>query len=375
MNKKGARLFILALLAGISLLLIIEKNLAPGLFSSSTSYQNFELLYRVIYFIQNDYIEEANPAQTMKGAYRGLVNSLDVISSYLDEESMLKYSQRMDADLKGTGLVLYKRYGSFPQVVGIIENSPAHKHGIQLGDFISAIDDGPPQAMSLLETRIYLKDKDEKPVKLRILRGQKTLEINLERAQLFTEPASLTSSEGTSGILKIHQLYPSSVKSVRDKIISRLRSAKKPLILDLRNCYEGDIQGAQELINVFLKTPRIGYFEKKAEPKEYLGCPDNAELKTLPLVIWNNQATMGPSEIVAGVLQEFKRAKIIGLQTLGLAAKQTFFLLEDGTGLLLTSGIFHLNSGKSLWQKGVTPDVKIKVDEQSTSAYLKKTLS
>ena len=311
----------------------------------------------------------------MKGAYRGLVNSLDVISSYLDEDSMLKYSQRMEADLKGTGLVIYKRYGSFPQVVGIIENSPAHKHGIQVGDFISAIDDWPPQAMSLLETRIYLKDKEEKPVKLRILRGQKTLEINLERAQLFAEPVSLTPSEGTSGILKIHQLYPPSVKNVRDKIVSRLQSAKKPLILDLRNCYEGDIQGARELINIFLKAPRIGYFEKKDESKEYLGCPDNAELKTLPLVIWNNQATMGPAEIVAGVFQDFKRAKIIGFQTLGLTAKQTFFLLEDGTGLMLTSGIFHLNSGKPLWQKGVKPDVKIMVDEQSTSVYLKKTLS
>ena len=120
MNIKKSRIILLTVLVIISLLLIIEKNLAPGLFSNPSPYKNFELLGRVIYYIQNDYIEEANPAESMKGAFRGLVNSLDVLSSYLDKESMLKYSQRMENDLKDIGLVLYKRHGSFPQIVGII---------------------------------------------------------------------------------------------------------------------------------------------------------------------------------------------------------------------------------------------------------------
>jgi len=375
MNKKSAKFIILIVLAVISLLLLVEKNLAPGLFSTPSSSKNFELLLKVISFIRSDYIEEANPAQTMKGAFKELVNSLDVLSCYLDQESVLKYNQRMKIDLKDIGVVLYKRYGSFPQVIGIIEKSPAQKRGIQIGDFISAIDERPPQIMSLVETNLYLRDTDERPVKLRILRGDKTPEINVERTQLFTEPISFTPAEGTSGILKIHRLYPPSVRNVKGKIISRLRTAKNPLILDLRNCYEGDIQEAKELINIFLKVPKIGYFEKNGEPKEYIGCPDNAELEKLPLVVWTNQATIGPAEIVAGVLQGFKRAKIIGLQTPGLTAKQKFFLLEDGSGLLLTSGIFHLNSGEKLWEHGVKPDVKIKMEDQSDNIYLKKSFS
>jgi carboxyl-terminal processing protease len=77
---------------------------------------------------------------------------------------------------------------------------------------------------------------------------------------------------------------------------------------------------------------------------------------------------------VAGVLKEFKRAKVIGLQTLGLVAKQNFAVLEDGSGLLLTSGIFHLSSGEKLWEQGIKPDIKINGEDQSSSTYLKKSL-
>jgi len=375
MSKKSAKLVILTVLAVISLLLIVERSLVPGLFSNLSPDKSFELLERVIQNIRSNYIEEVNPEQTMKGALKGMVNSLDALSCYLDQESMQRYSQRMETDLKDIGVVIYKRYGTFPLVLGIIEKSPAQKKGIQIGDSISAIDNRSPQMMSLFEVNLYLKDRDEGPVKLRTIRGDTTQEITVERTQLFEEPISFTPAEGTSGILKIHHLYPPSVVKVKGKILSPLRSATNPLILDLRNCYEGDIQEARKLINIFLKASKIGYFANKEDPKEYLGCPDNAELAKLPLVVWTNQATFGPAEIVAGVLQKFKRAKIIGLQTPGLTAKQKFFKLEDGSGLLLTSGIFHLNSGEKLWEKGVKPDVKIKMEEQSDSIYLKKSFS
>ncbi len=375
MSRKSAKFVLLTVLAVISLLLIAERSLVPGLFTNLSSDNSFDLLQIVIHNIRINYIEEVDPEQTMTGALKGMVNSLDALSCYLDQESMQRYSQRMETDLKDIGVVIYKRYGSFPLVIGIIEKSPAQKKGIQIGDSISAIDDKAPQMMSLLEATLYLKDRDEKPVNLRTIRGEKTQEISVERTRLFEEPISFTPAEGTSGILKIHHLYPPSVRTAREKILSRLQSAKNPLILDLRNCYEGEIQEARKLINIFLKASKIGYFVNKQDPKEYLGCPDNAELEKLPLVVWTNQATYGPAEIVAGVLQEFKRAKIIGLQTPGLAAKQKFFRLEDGSGLLLTSGIFHLNSGKKLWEKGVEPDVKIKMEEQSDSIYLKKSFS
>jgi len=375
MRKKTAKLFLLTVLAVLSILLIVEKTLAPGLLSKPSPYKNIQLLTRVVRLVQSEYIEEANPAETMEGAFKGLVNSLDVLSCYLNSESVLRYRQRIDSDLKDTGIILYKRYGSFPQVIGLIENSPAVEQGIQLGDLISGLDGRAPEMMSLTEVQLYLKSQDEKPINLRILRGQKTHEVDVKRKVLFGNHLSFIPAKGTSGILRIHRLYTPVVKEIKEKIVPRLKSGKDKLVLDLRNCYEGDTQEARELINLFLKAPEVGYFEKKGKPNEPLDCPDRAELEIFPLVVWTNQATMGPAEIVAGVLKELKRARVIGSPTLGLTAKQNFFLFEDGSGLLLTSGIFFLKSGKKLWQNGIKPDVLIKTEDQTDNAYLEKSLS
>lgn len=374
MTRKRIKILLLTVLVFIFLFLLLEKNFLPGFLLKLSPNKDFELLGKVIQLIKNDYIEEANPAKTMKGAFKGMVDSLDVLSSYLDKESMLRYSQRKEANLNDIGIILYKRYGSFPQVIGIRENSPAEKKGIQIGDFISSMDGRSTLTMSMTEANLYLKDRDKKTIKLRIFKIEETKEVNIERTLLFAEPFSFAKAKGTSGILKIHQLYPPCVRKIREEIIPRLMPEKRTFILDLRDCHEGDIEESRKLINLFLKSPNIGYFETKGGTKEILSCPDDAELEKLPLVIWTNQATIGPAEAVAGVLKEFKRAKIIGLPTLGLVAKQNFFVLDDGSGLLLTSGIFHLKSGEKLWEKGITPDIRINEEDQTLSTYLKKSL-
>ena len=374
MTRKRIKILLLTVLVFIFLFLLLEKNFLPGFLLKLSPNKDFELLGKVIQLIKNDYIEEANPAKTMKGAFKGMVDSLDVLSSYLDKESMLRYSQRKEANLNDIGIVLYKRYGSFPQVIGIKENSPAEKKGIQIGDFISSMDGRSTLTMSMTETNLYLKDRDKKTIKLRIFKIEETKELNIERTLLFEEPFSFAKAKGTSGILKIHQLYPPCVRKIKEEIIPRLMPEKRTFILDLRDCHEGDIEESRKLINLFLKSPNIGYFETKGGTKEILSCPDDAELEKLPLVIWTNPATIGPAEAVAGVLKEFKRAKIIGLPTLGLVAKQNFFVLDDGSGLLLTSGIFHLRSGEKLWEKGIKPDIKINEEDQTLSTYLKKSL-
>ncbi len=374
MTKKRARILLFTIPVLVFLFFLLEKSFLPGLLSKLSPDRNFELLGKVIQLIKNDYIEEANPAKTMKGAFRGMVNSLDVLSSYLDKEAMLRYSQRKEADLKDIGIVLYKKYGSFPQVIGIKENSPAEKKGIQLGDFISSLDGRSTLTMSMTEANLHLKDRDTKAIELRIFKREETKEVSIERTLLFEEPFSYAQTKGTSGILKIHKLYPPCVKKISQEIIPRLKPEKRTLILDLRDCCEGEIEEARKLINLFLKSRNIGYFETKGGTKEILSCPEDAELEKLPLVIWTNQATIGPAEAVAGILKEFKRGKIIGHPTLGLVAKQNIFALDDGSGLLLTSGVFYLRSGEKLWEKGIKPDIRINREDQSLSTYLKKSL-
>ncbi len=378
MTTKRIKLLLLTVLVVVSLFLLLEKKFLPRLSSKDSSLDKYRLLGKVATLIKNEYVEEPNPSKTMEGAFKGLVDSLDTLSTYLDKESMIRYQQRKEQDLKDIGIILYKKFGLFPQVVGIIENSPAESAGIKIGEYISTLDNHSTLTMSLIEANLYLKAEDENPIRLKILKRYTTEDakvVKIERKQLFSERFSYSSAKGTSGILKIHKLYPNCVNKIKEKILPRLKRQTKPLILDLRNCHEGEIQEAQELINLFMKSSKIGYFEKKGKAEEILVCTKDAELEKLPLIIWTNQATIGPAEAVAAVLKEFRKAKIIGLQTAGLIAKQHFFTFEDGTGLLLTSGVFTLGSGKKLWGKGVKPDIKIKKDLQNNPTYLQKTLN
>lgn len=376
MTVKRVKFLLLILLIGTSLFLLLERNFLPGLSSKDSDYERYTLLARVAKLIQNEYVEAPNPSKTMEGAFKGLVGSLDTLSTYLDKENVIRYRQRKEKDIKDIGIILYKKFGLFPQVVGIIENSPAEKKGIKIGDYISAMDNRSTLMMSLIEANLFLQAKNESPIDLKVLKrfsSEDATVLKVARKQLFKEHFSYSLAKGTSGILKIHKLYPDCVSRIKEKALPRLKQQKRPLILDLRNCYEGEIEEAQKLINLFMTSPKIGYFEKKGKAKEILSCTEEVELEKLPLIIWTNQATIGPAEAVASVLKEFRKAKIIGLQTGGLVAKQLFFTFEDESGLLLTSGVFTLGSGKKLWEKGVKPDIKINKETQSQPEYLKKT--
>jgi carboxyl-terminal processing protease len=372
---KRTRFIVLALLFGISLFFILEMTYLRGISSQSGPSKNLYLLEAVIRLIRNDYLEEKDPLQIADGSFKGLVNSLDSLSSYLDAESTVRYLERQQGPLQEPGIVLFKRYGAFPQVTGIVENSPADNQSLEFGDLITEIDGLSTPAMSLMEVNLRLGDREGKPLALKALRGEKTIEIKMERALLHPENASYAAHEGTSGILSIHRIFPPCVSEIRTRFLPELRKRKEPLIIDLRNCSEGNFEEARQFINLFLKADNIGCLEKKGGEKQTLASPEAPPLVRLPLIVWINQGTLGPAEAVAAVLKEFDRAKLVGLETPGLSAEYQFYLLEDGTSVVLTSGIFCLNSGAKLWGRGAKPDIKVEVDGQGVQSFLDKTQS
>jgi carboxyl-terminal processing protease len=373
---KRAKYIFIAGVVTVSLFFVLEKSIGRAV-SSRTAVppRNVSLLERVISLIREDYLEEKDPVQTMNGSFQGLVNSLDSTSSYLNKESTARYLSQKDVPIEEPGLVLRKSYGSFAQVVGIIENSPAEKSGFQVGDYVTEVNGVSTPLMSLNEVNLYLRDTAASPLALKVLRRDETLQIEVERTILFPEPVEYSAQEGTAGILKIIRLSPPVVSKIKVEFGPGLRRQKKPLIIDLRNCQEGTFEEAQELLNLFLKADSTGYIQKKGESKQILPALQEAFLGQIPLVAWTNQATMGPAEAVAAVLQDFKRARIVGLPTAGLAADHQFFLLQDGTSVILTSGIFCLNSGDKLWGRGAEPDVKLEVEGANFDAFLKRTKS
>ena len=370
---KRARYIAGAVVFAAALFLQFERASVLTVSARSSLPKNLDLLEDVIRLIKNDYLEEKDPTRIMDGSFKGLVNSLDSNSGYLDSESTSRFLNQRDALAKEPGVIFYKSYGAFPLIVGLIENSPAEKAGLRIGDLITEISGKPTPAMCRAEVAICLRDREEKPVAIKILRDDKTQDFNVERVSLSPEPYRFMAQAGTAGILSIDRLTAPCIADLKAKLVPSLQKSKRTLILDLRNCHDGGFEEGRQLVNLFLRADAIGYIEKKAESKEVLSSLEEPELPEIPLVIWVNQATMGPAEAVAAVLQDFKRAKIVGFPMLGLAAKNEFFVLEDGTSVLLTSGIFCLNSGAKLWGRVTEPDIKLDRTDTGLDPYLKKT--
>jgi len=373
MKRKTVRILLLIVLAVTSLSFLFESHILPGLTAQKSVKGVLWFIQETIRIIKDDYIEQANPSQTMNGAYRGLVGSLDEFSSYLSPEMVSKYKQSRKSAPFGVGLVLYKKFRTFPVVIGVFDNSPAAQKGIRIGDTISSLDGQSTLLMSMVEANLLLRDNDGSPLKLKLLRASTNKEVTIERTKIYDSPFIYTEIPETSGLLTIHSLSPPCVEEIAASILPRVKAKNLPLILDLRNCHDGDYEEMQRFTNLFLRASNIGFLESRTGKKEILSCPDSPKLANIPLFIWTNQATMGPAEAAAAVLKEQSRATIIGFRTSGLTAQQKFIRLEDGSGILLTAAVFNLGAKKKIWGEGLEPDVKIEGMDQSQNTYLQKT--
>lgn len=373
MRRKTIRFTLLFLLAAASLFFLFESDILPGLSTQRPSKGILWIVQEVVKHIKEDYVDEPDPTKTMEGAFKGMVNSLDESSSYLTKDAVSKHQEMEGGDLKGVGIILYKKYRTFPVVIGMLENSPAENKGIQLGDTISALDGQSTLTMSMYEANLALKDKTNNPIRIKLLRTDENKVLEVPREKLYEKSCVYVQAEGTSGILSIYSFNSACIQEIRTSILSLLKTSNQTLIIDLRNCHQGNFENMLEFINLFLQSKNIGYFEDNKGNKEVLSTSSNSELAHLPLLIWTNQATMGPAEAAAAILKEHKQAKIIGYHTPGLVAKHTFIPLDDGSGLLLTGAIFHLNNKIKIWEEGIEPDIKMEGMDQSTDSFLEQT--
>lgn len=368
--SKHRSIILLAGLAALASFFILEKSSQSNSITQSPSAKSLRLVGNVISLIRDDYVDPPDPSNTMEGAFRGLVNDLDIRSSYLDSNCISKLDRLKSGRLPETGMFLYKKFGAFPAVIGLKPGSPAEKAGIKLGDSISMIENKSTLMMSMIEINLRLYGEDDSPVKLSLLGPEGHEELMVERTLMSPDPHMLTEMEGTSGILKLNHITPPLVRELREHVLPALDGNSPPLILDLRDCSEGDFGEAEHLINLFLQADRIGFFLERSGRMEEMSCPEPPVCPHLPLIVWTSQATIGPAEVVAGVLKDHERAKLVGAPTLGLAAKQRLFPLEDGSGVLLTVSVFQFSADKKLWLEGVQPDSQLESADMNSELLM-----
>ncbi len=237
MRSPRLRLAFLTACVGLCLFFVLERSFLPGV-PQRASFKGFDLLGAVARLVRNDYIEERDPARTMEGACRGLIDTLDPVSSYFGRDATAKYLRR-ESRWADIGIVLFKRsHGLFPQVAGLVEGSPADKAGVRLGDAVSAMDGRGTLDMSSLEANLYLKDLEQKPVVLKVIRDDQTLEVTVSRALLHAEPFTFT-TEGAFAVLEVHGLYAPGVDDIRAKVVPLLKARKIPLCPGPQELFRG----------------------------------------------------------------------------------------------------------------------------------------
>jgi carboxyl-terminal processing protease len=342
--------------------------------------------------IKQGYVEPIEDKKLITYAISGMLSNLDPHSAYLDAESFKDLQVSTQGEFGGLGIEVGMEDG-FIKVVSPIEDTPADRAGIKAGDLIVKLDDTPIRGMTLSDAVKRMRGKPKTSIKLTIARKGETkpLEFTLVRDKIKVQSVKSKLVEPGFGYLRVTQFQEETAGDVArhlDKLFKDKDGKPdqlKGLVLDLRNDPGGLLHGAVGVAAAFLPpkvlvTSTDGRTEdakKKyiASSEDYLrGHKDDflknvpAAAKNVPLIVLVNGGSASASEIVAGALQDHKRAVVMGTQTFGKGSVQTVLPLSNNTAVKLTTARYYTPSGRSIQAKGIVPDILV---EESTNGELR----
>lgn len=390
---KNIVLILLSLAAGFSISLhpAVAADKDPA--ASPLPIEELREFSEVFGRIKSDYVEPVSDKKLITDAIAGMLNGLDPHSAYLDTEAFKELQVGTHGEFGGLGIEVGMEDGMV-KVISPIEDTPAYQAGIKSGDFIIKIDDTLIKGMSLNDAVKRMRGKPGSKIVLTIVRknAPKPLEFTLVRAVIKVQSVKYKLLESGYGYVRITQFQELTGENLATALENLTRKNDAPLlglVLDLRNDPGGLLTAAVGVSSAFLaKDDLIVYTEGRTEdakmhltanPENYLrgngkdylrGLP--AYFKTVPLIVLVNGGSASASEIVAGALQDHKRAVIMGTQTFGKASVQTVLPLGNNTAIKLTTARYYTPSGRSIQAKGITPDIVV---EDPDSAGLDNILS
>jgi len=314
--------------------------------------------------IKNDYVESVEDKELLESAIRGMLTGLDPHSSYLDVDEFKELQVGTTGQFGGLGIEVGMEDG-FVKVIAPIDDTPAQRAGVKAGDLIIRLDDAPVKGMTLNDAVKVMRGKPGTEIELTIVREglDKPLQIPITRDIIKVRSVKSRMLEPGYGYLRISQFQ----SKTYDYLVEALEDLKKEnggnlkgLILDLRNNPGGVLNGAVAVSDAFLNKGLIVYTEGRiADSSLRFNATPGDEIDGAPIVVLVNQGSASASEIVAGALQDHKRALIIGSQTFGKGSVQTILPLSSGTALKLTTARYYTPSGRSIQAEGIVPDIEL----------------
>ena len=314
--------------------------------------------------IKQDFVEPVTDKTLLENAIRGMLSGLDPHSSYLDAEGYKDLQVGTTGEFGGLGIEVGMEDG-FVKVISPIDDTPAQRAGIKAGDLIIRLDSKPVKGMTLHQAVNIMRGKVGTDIILTVVRegADKPLEITITRDIIKVQSVKGRVLEEGYGYVRISQFQSHTGENLA-KQISKIREKNKSdlngLILDLRNNPGGVLNAAVEVSDAFLENGLIVYTQGRVPDSElkFTATP-NELINGAPLIVLVNGGSASASEIVAGALQDHKRAIIMGSQTFGKGSVQTILPLKNNTALKLTTARYYTPSGKSIQASGIKPDIEI----------------
>lgn len=314
--------------------------------------------------IKNDYVEEVDDRKLLEDAIRGMLAGLDPHSSYLDKASYEDLQEGTTGEFGGLGIEVGMEDG-FIKVISPIDDTPAQKAGIKAGDLIIKLDDTPVKGLSLNDAVNRMRGKPGSEITLTVVRNgeEKPLKITIVRDIIRVNSVRSETLEPGYGYLRISSFQANTGPDLRkeiDNLKQENSNQLKGIILDLRNNPGGVLNAAVDVVDLFLAKGLIVYTEgRDKESQLRFNAKPIDDVKDTPIVVLVNEGSASASEIVAGALQDHKRAVIVGQKTFGKGSVQTILPISNDAAVKLTTARYYTPSGRSIQASGIVPDITI----------------
>jgi len=332
-------------------------------------YRQVGLFADTLALIHKDYVDETKPKDLIYGSLKGMLSSLDPHSQFLNPEDYSELKADTEGKFGGLGIEITVKDGLLT-VITPIEDTPAWKAGIKPGDYIVKINGELTRDMTLMDAVKKMRGEPGEIVNLTVLRNseKKLLDFKITRDIIkIKDIKQARILEDNIGYIRLVEFRENTLQEFNKALSNLSKQKMEALIIDLRNNPGGLLDVAVKITGKFIPPDKMVVYTRgrqKEQNLEFLSDSKNA-ITEMPLAVLINEGSASGSEIVAGALQDYKRAIIIGTKSFGKGSVQTLIPLSDGSVLRLTTSRYFTPSGKIIHGKGVTPDIEVQPQKES----------
>jgi len=346
-----------------AILLVIAAWAGQEVKNKGDRYQDLQLFAKVLNLVQQYYVEEVDTKKLIYGGMKGMLRELDPHTNFLPPDIFKEFESETSGEFGGLGIEITLQKGILT-IISPIEDTPAWQAGIKAGDKVISIDGESTKGMSLVDAAQKMRGKMGSSVILGIFREgtDRPLDIKVTRGTVKIKSVKYTDLEDGFAYLKITSFIENTTKDVKRELSQHVGKNKsiKGLILDLRKNPGGLLDQAVQLSDLFLEKGNIvRTVGRNPKDSEVLVAQSDGTLPKFPLIVLIDEFSASASEIVAGALQDNKRALVMGQRSFGKGSVQSVVKLGDGSGLKLTVARYYTPSGRSIQAEGIVPDVLV----------------